>query len=293
MMISKHASDGSSRPPRLEVFQATWAMRDLPGAGAAFDLGEAVDWVRSAGFAGMLHSVNAEADFAAVEIIRRAGLLVGVGFPVQEIVPAGELAQRAREMGVSFLNAQVHDAFASDAEALSKLEALYEACDAIGMPLFIETHRGMITQDLLRTIAFARHMPRVRFTLDVSHYVVGGEIVRPDQAPRFNEALAEIIARSASIHARVSNGEQIQVDIGDGSGALVRPYVNWWMSAYRQWLAQAAAGDLFPFVCELGPKPYAIAVPAGTACPEAIELSDRRTQALVFKRLAERLPGAS
>ena len=71
------------------------------------------------------------------------------------------------------------------------------------MPLFIETHRGTITQDLLRTIAYSRQVPRMRFTLDASHYVVAGEVTQPDAAPRFTEALAEIIARSSSVHARV------------------------------------------------------------------------------------------
>ena len=37
MSVSPHASDGSTRPPRLEIFQATWAMRDLPGWAGAFD----------------------------------------------------------------------------------------------------------------------------------------------------------------------------------------------------------------------------------------------------------------
>jgi hypothetical protein len=288
-MASMHATDGSDRLPGMAIFQATWAMRDLPGSGDVFDVESAVNWVRCAGFDGVMHWIAAEADFAAVEVIRRAGLLAGVGFPVQDIATAALVAQRAHDLGVSFLNAQVYDAFTGDAEAIARLEALYELCDSLAVPLFIETHRGMITQDLLRTVAYARQVPRVRFTLDASHYVVGGEIIAPDQAPRFNEALSEIIARSTSVHARVSNGEQIQVDIGDGRGALVAVYVNWWTSAYRQWLAQAASGEFFPFVCELGPRPYAIAAPQGTSLPAGAELSDRRAQALVFKRIAEEI----
>jgi hypothetical protein len=290
MTISMHASDGSNRQPRLEIFQAIWAMQDLPAPNRPWGLQEIVDRIREAGFTGALPSVaDEDSDFKTVEQLRRAGLLVGLGFPAYEGKSVRPLAERAQGLGVSFLNAQVHDAFASDAQAVLRLETLYEECDAAGMPLFIETHRGTITQDLLRTLAYGRQVPRMRYTLDASHYVVAGEVTQPDHTPRFTEALSEIIRRSSSIHARVSNGEQVQVDIGDGSGALVAAYRHWWTAAYRHWLTEATTGDIFPFVCELGPAPYSITAPGGTPLPAGAELSDRWAQALVFKRIAEEI----
>lgn len=288
MTVSQHASDGSQRPPRLEVFQAMWAMQGLPDSSRPWDDPEVVERIREAGFSGALHWVADEhTDFEMVEHLRRAGLLVGVGFPAYEGQSISSMAERAQALGVSFLNAQVHDAFASDAGATARLEALYAECDAIGMPLFIETHRGTVTQDLRRTIEYGRRVPRMRYTLDASHYVVAGEVTEPGLAPRFVEALSEIIRRSSSVHARVSNGEQVQVDVGDGTGTLVTPYRAWWTSAYRHWLAEAAPGEFFPFICELGPAPYAITVPNGVSLPAGAELSDRFAQALVFKRIAE------
>ncbi len=287
MTTSTHASDGSDLPPRLEIFQAIWAMQDLPASDRPWSPQEIVDRIRDAGFSGAFPTVmDEDRDFEMVERLRRAGLLVGIGFVANEGKSARTLAERAKALGVSFLNAQVLDAFTSDARAVIRLQTLYEECDAAGMPLFIETHRGTVTQDLLRTIAYGRQVPRMRYTLDASHYVVAGEVTQPDQAPRFAEALSEIIRRSSSIHARVSNGEQVQVDIGDGTGALVAPYLAWWTSAYRHWLAEAAPGDFFPFVCELGPAPYAITAPRGTALHAGAELSDRFAQALVFKGIA-------
>ena len=288
MAISVHASDGSQQPPRLEVFQATWAMLGLPDPARPWDHAETVERIRAASFGGALHWVADErTDFEMVEQLRRSGLRVGVGFPSYPGQSATTLAQRAADLGVSFLNAQVHDAFVGDDEAVARLEALYAECDAVGIPLFIETHRGTITQDLRRTLDYGRRVPRMRYTLDASHYVVAGEITDPDRAAPFEAALAGIIRRSASVHARVSNGEQVQVDIGDGSGALVGAYRRWWTSAYRHWLAEAAPGEFFPFVCELGPPPYAITAPAGASLPAGAELSDRWTQALVLKRIAE------
>ena len=290
MTISVHASDGSDRRPRLEIFQAVWAMQDLPAPDRPWSPQEIADRIRDAGFSGAFPSVEDEdRDFEMVERLRRAGLLVGIGFPISEGQSARSLAERAKALGVSFLNAQLRDAFTSDAQAVMRLERLYEECDAADMPLFIETHRGTITQDLLRTLAYGRQVPRMRFTLDASHYVVAGEVNQPDHAPRFAEALSEIIRRSSSIHARVSNGEQVQVDIGDGTGAPVVAYRTWWTAAYRHWLAEAAPGQFFPFVCELGPAPYAITAPGGTSLPAGVEMSDRWAQALVFKRIAEEI----
>jgi sugar phosphate isomerase/epimerase len=290
MSVPMHASDGSNRPPRMEIFQAIWAMQDLPSPGRSWGPEEIIERIREAAFAGALATVlDEDADFALVEELRRADLLVGVGFQAHEGKSARSLAERARALGVSFLNVHVLDAFTSEDQAVARIERLYEECDAAGLPLFVETHRGTVTQDLLRTVAYGRQVPRMRYTLDASHYVVAGEVTQPDHAPRFTEALSEIIRRSSSIHARVSNGEQVQVDIGDGSGALVSAYRYWWTAAYRHWLAEAAPGDFFPFVCELGPTPYAITVPRGTPLPAGAELSERWAQALVFKRIAEEI----
>jgi sugar phosphate isomerase/epimerase len=279
----RNANDGGGRAPRMEIFQAVWAMRDLPESGEPFDLSRAVDWIAAQGFAGVMPWVASTADFAAVDQLRQRGLMVGVGFPVYGVAKSRPIIEGACEREVSFLNAQVHDAYTPDDEAVAKIEALYEICDAVGVPLFIETHRGRVTQDLRRTLDYARRAPRMQFTLDASHYVVAGEVNFPDEDATFNRLLAGIIERSACIHARVSNGEQVQIDVGDGNGPLVRPYTRWWTEAYQQWQARSKPGDVFPFVCELGPHPYAI------KSTEGVELSDRASQALVLKGIAERI----
>jgi sugar phosphate isomerase/epimerase len=219
----RNANDGGGRAPRIETFQAVWAMQDLPVSGQPFDLGRAVDWIAAQGFAGVMPWAPDPAALAAVDYIRRRGLMVGVGFSVFEVADTRPIVEGARERGALFLNAQVHNGHTPDDEAVAKLEALYELCDSVGVPLFIETHRGRVTQDLRRTVAYTRRVPRMQFTLDASHYVVAGEINFPDEDATFNQLLAPIITAAGCIHARVSNGEQVQVDIGDGRDALVQP----------------------------------------------------------------------
>jgi hypothetical protein len=49
MSTSQHAADGSSLQPRLEIFQSTWAMVELPHPSHPWSLREALDWIRDAG----------------------------------------------------------------------------------------------------------------------------------------------------------------------------------------------------------------------------------------------------
>jgi hypothetical protein len=58
-------------------------------------------------------------------------------------------------------------------------------------------------------------------------------------------------------------------------------FETWWTKAMRYWLQDAKPGDVLPFVCELGPAPYAIQGLDGH------ELSDRWEQALALKSIAE------
>jgi hypothetical protein len=90
-----------------------------------------------------------------------------------------------------------------------------------------------------------------------------------------------VLERISHLHGRISNGEQAQVDVGDGSGATAQFFVTLWSTAMRHWLSGAGPGDVFPFTSELGPPRYAITLPDGR------EFSDRWEQSLVMKRLAE------
>ena len=84
-MAFPYASDKSNRTPRMEIFQSVWAMRDLTVSGEPFDLARAVEWMQGNGFTGVMPWVASEDDFAAVDVIRRAGLLIGVGFPALDL----------------------------------------------------------------------------------------------------------------------------------------------------------------------------------------------------------------
>jgi hypothetical protein len=100
-----------------------------------------------------------------------------------------------------------------------------------------------------------------------------------------------IIERVAHVHGRISNGEQIQVDVGDGSdqsvGSPAGFFKQIWTECFKAWRKTARNGDIMPFSSELGPPRYAITTPDGQ------EISDRWGQSLVMKKLAEEAWAAS
>lgn len=189
--------------------------------------------------------------------------------------------QQAKDFGVQYINAQVMDSFVTGEDAIVLLKGLLEEAALADIPLFVETHRGRITQDLLRTIEYVRHIPNLILTIDLSHYVLAGEVVRDTE--RMDPWFDALLERTACLHGRISNGQQIQVEIDPANGqSLAESFFRWWSKGIRYWLSQARPGDILPFVCELGPYPYAIA-----------PRSDRWEQSLVIKKWAEQLWSAN
>jgi hypothetical protein len=90
-----------------------------------------------------------------------------------------------------------------------------------------------------------------------------------------------ILERTSHMHGRIGNGEQVQVDVGDGSARLRSSFVRLWTIAMRHWLKEAQPGDVFQFSSELGPAALR------HHHTRRQEFSDRWEQSLVMKKLAE------
>ena len=117
-----------------------------------------------------------------------------------------------------------------------------ERARAAGMPLVIQTHRGRVTQDLLRTVGYARAIPDARFDVDFSHYIVAGELTGP-LGPEAQAAFDSLIERATMLDGRVSNGEQVQVDFANPAyRAHLERTAALWKRAMVRWLGGAAAG---------------------------------------------------
>jgi hypothetical protein len=149
--------------------------------------------------------------------------------------------------------------------------------------MMVQTHRGRVTQDLFRTVAYTRAIADLRFCLDLSHYFVAGEIGGRLSAEA-DELFDALLRRAPMLDGRVSNGEQVQVDMGPSAGnAQATYFAALWKRAMTHWLKQARPGDMFVFRVELGPPSYSILDLSGK------EISDRWEQAKLMRAVAERI----
>ncbi|NOU88738.1 sugar phosphate isomerase/epimerase [Paenibacillus sp. LMG 31460] len=279
-------NDGTLNPPRLDVQQAIWAMEGLGENGKEWSLEQKFEKIAEAGFKGVSYLLPSPENMDTWHrLLDRYKLsFSAIAYPAkpQDMI---DIIKHANEFGrVQYINSQVSNSFVIDNKAVHLLDGLLKASEDAKIPHFIETHRGTVTQDLIRTAGYVESLPELRLMIDLSHYVVAGEIQGTnDNVEAYFDKLLE---RSAGIHGRVSSGEQVQVDVGvDGDHPMLEHFTRWWRTGMVHWLKQAQPGDLFPFCSELGPPNYGI-----TRLDELgkeHEVSDRWQQALLFKRIIE------
>jgi sugar phosphate isomerase/epimerase len=283
-----HAVMNSNRSTRtktlaagLEVQMSWWAMTGLGEDGREWTMEEKIRKIAEAGFDGIngfLPSLKETTEWK--ELLKHYGLSFSINAYPRTALELKNLIEDAKAYGsVSFINAQVMTPFLTGKPAEKLLDEMTKRSETAGIPVYIETHRGTITQDLLRTVEYVKYLDSLRLSIDFSHYVVAGEMhTITDQAETLLQVL---LTRTASIHARVSNGEQVQVNVGDkGEHPMMEHFDRWWKSGMMLWLKSAKPGDVFPFVCELGPAPYAITTDEYAGRQH--EISDRWSQSLFF-----------
>jgi hypothetical protein len=98
-----------------------------------------------------------------------------------------------------------------------------------------------------------------------------------DGIERSTEQNVEMILE-AGLYGRVASREQVQVEISFPHNKLwLELFLSWWEHGFKSWKRRAHPDESLAFVCELGPKPYAIAGPDGN------DASDRWMEALMMK----------
>ncbi len=183
----------------------------------------------------------------------------------------------------------------SDHEVFCLVEAILTASEKHRLPIFIETHRATITQDIWRTANIAMKFPEVRFNGDFSHYYCGQELVYGnwDEKVAFMEP---IFARIGFVHGRIASPGCMQVPID--SNTSLRPFqahgqVNYlehfkelWTRSMLGFLAGASSGDVLIFAPELLSATHYYARMFPDSSGHLVEESDRYEQALLYKDLA-------
>lgn len=273
-------NDGTQNPPRLQVQQALWGMSGLPLNGTEWSLTEKILKIKEAGFEGVEAWLGPDDEAEVAALAHEHELTLSLGHRPYVLQDTQKVVEQALRLGARYVVAQVSHAYASLEEVAALVREGRALANASGIPYFVETHRNTFTETVPQTLALIAAVPELRITADLSHLVVVGEFYGGD-AERAHARMQPILERVSHIHGRVSNGEQVQVDCGDGSTPWARFFVQLWTIAMRHWLDNAGPGDVLPFSAELGPPRYAITLPDGR------EFSDRWEQALLMGRLAQ------
>ncbi len=208
---------------------------------------------------------------------------------------ADAIAARHAERGDKCLTVHVGWGLEDDDAVYRLVEATLAASEKNHLPIFIETHRATITQDVWRTVQVTRRYPEVRFNGDFSHYYCGLELVYGNWAEKL-DFMEPIFARVGFMHGRIASPGCIQVSIKpdaaspsgqtNGNPVYHDHFKELWTRAMLGFRRNAARGDVLIFAPELLASTHCYARLLPDASGRLVEESDRYAQALIYKDLA-------
>lgn len=276
-----NTNDGTDAAPYLRCDISDGTLTALPPRSGA-PRGEVADVyraIRAAGFAGM--------QGGDLKLLRSVGLGCTAAGRINEPAEAEPFAVQTKAAGYDCATLHVGWGMEGDDEVDRLVEAVLGASYKHKIPLYIETHRATITQDMWRTVRLTEKFPEIRFNGDFSHWYTGLEMVYGGIEKKM-DFIQPVFDRVRFIHGRIGNPGSMQVDIGDGSGqTYVDHFRQMWTRCFSGFLRSAAPGDYICFAPELlEPRIYYARVFTGPD-GQPREECDRWQQALVYMRIAK------
>jgi len=287
---SRFLNDGSEAAPKLSVYLNLDNLVDLRADSVWPDL------------EGLPRYERLLADgFEGVQLTTNDPPLAGAPLPhcgldrINTATEAEAIAAKHAERGDLCITVHAGWGMEDDDEVFRLVEAILAASDRHRLPIFIETHRATMTQDLWRTVQIARKFPEVRFNGDFSHYYCGQELDYGDWDSKL-DSMEPVFERVGFVHGRIASSGCMQVPIGaelTSRPAQAHGIVNYldrfkelWTRAMLGFLRNAKPGDVLIFAPELlsGAHYYAREFPDSSG--QLAEESDRYAEALLYKELA-------
>jgi hypothetical protein len=236
-----------------------WAMERRHTDGVERTLERNLEMIAGAGYDGISIS------FSDAALARRAGdLLKPSGkiieaqcFPatVDDLAPALELAT---SVGIHHLDVQPDVRPRRLQDCIPLIEGWRRLAEQVDFPVYFETHRDRMTTDLYFTLDLLDYFPDLQLLGDLSHFLVGREFATPISAENHSH-MHRILDNCWAFHGRVASREQVQIEIAFPHHRMwLDIFLGWWRYGFASWRRRAGPDDALAFVCELGPKPYAI-----------------------------------
>ena len=278
---ARNTNGGAEGPPRLLAGISFLTPAELPdwSAGPRGDRAHVYAAVKEAGYEA-IQTLEPEA-------AREAGLIpTGLARIFDDVGGMREVALRWRDAGCDCTTVQLGTGFESDDEMARLAEAMLEISAAIGHPLYLETHRATMTQDIKRTLDLVERFPELRFNGDFGHWYIGHELTYGDMDMKF-ERMRPVFERTRFMHLRVSSNAFGQLTASDPAEARHLDYYRrMWTASFEGFLRDAAPGDYFAVHPELLPArafyPKMVPGPDGALREE----SDRWTESAFLIEVA-------
>ncbi len=194
---------------------------------------------------------------------------------------AGAVSEQFADKGYKCATLHVGWGLEDDDEACRLVEHVFAASQRWRIPLFFETHRATICQDMWRTVQLVRRFPEMRFNADFSHWYAGQEMVYGGFESKLN-FIRPVIERVAFLHGRIASPGCIQVPILEGA-IYTKHFEKLWSESFRAFRQNEEGRSEIYFAPELlAPDIYYARAFHGR------EESDRWTESLGLKQMAER-----
>ena len=269
---------------KLLVYQSLWAMERRRPDGLEWSLPEKLQMIRDAGFDGAgVRFFDYKYAKEVTDFLRANNMTWQAQCYPKTIDDLKPIIEHVKELGADHINLQADVRPYRLEDCIPYIDGWRLLARDAGIAMHMETHRDRMTTDLFFTLHLLDCFPDLRLTADISHYVVGREFAWPISEDN-HRLMHRILDNAWGFHGRVASREQVQIQISfphhkDG----VDLFMSWWEYGFRSWRKRASRDATLTFLCELGPKEYAMTGPDG------YELSDRWEEAKTMKDMIRAL----
>lgn len=240
-----------------------------------------LETLRISGFDGVQFADRATPEELAA--CRQAGMGVAGSGRINLPSEAEQVAATMASDGYECVTLHVGWGLENDEQADALIESILRASAREDLPLYIETHRATICQDMWRTVEYVKRFPEMRFNGDFSHWYAGQEMVYGGFDRKFS-FIEPVIERVRFLHGRIASPGcmQVPVDVGQSHAPLyVEHFRQMWTACFRACLTAQNAESICFTPELLGPDIYYARLFKGS------EESDRWEQSLILKKIAE------
>jgi hypothetical protein len=149
---------------------------------------------------------------------------------------ADPLAKAASDAALECLTLHVGWGLEDDDEGARLIEAVLTASARHRIPLYVETHRATLFQDMQRTVKFIERFPELEFNGDFSHWYTGSEMVYGGFERKL-EFIQTVLDRVRFLHGRIGNPGSMQVAVAPNDPAsYVAHFRTLWTRSFAAYL---------------------------------------------------------